>query len=181
MRKLGLIMSALIFLLTGCAGGMIGVPGPGLVWEEECTIYDDLEIQIVDPAAPNYSLIATKIKNPCAAHRLLVTAVKIPAVWYEKEYIDLFEQWAGKVQVIVESGISYKGLQDYIILEVGKLNSQAGITLLILSDGIFVFNEADLMLPKDKTLVLMSLNDLRKKVANMGIMYSGNVPYIPVS
>lgn len=159
MKRIFLIGLGLIFI-TGCAGFQL----PGTVFTAPCTVYEDVG------ATPENSLICKKIKNPCAVHKLLATAAKVPVIWKQKEYTDMFEKWAAKIQVIVESGVTYVFLQDLIIMEIAKLNENARMALLILSDGIFVFDEAEIMLPVDKALVLMSLTDLRRQVAQMAIL-----------
>jgi len=163
MKKLFFSICLGVIFVGGCAGFQL----PGTVFTAPCTIYEDVG------ATPENSLICAKIKNPCTVHKLLATAAKAPAIWKQKEYTDLFEKWAIKIQTIVESGVTYVFLQDLIIMEIAKLNRDAGMALLILSDGIFVFNEAEIMLPMDKTLVLMSLTDLRRQVAQMAILARG--------
>jgi len=162
MKKMFLIGLGLMFI-GGCAGFQL----PGTVFTVPCTIYEDVG------ATPENSLICAKIKNPCAVHKLLATAAKVPVIWKQKEYTDMFEEWAAKIQLIVESGVTYVFLQDLIVMEIAKLNQDAGMALLILSEGIFVFTEAEIMLPVDKTLVLMSLTDLRRQVAQMAILAGG--------
>lgn len=147
-------------LLVGCAG----IQTPGTVYNQPCTIYQDVG------ATPENSLIAAKLSNPCLVHRLLVTAAKLPVVWQKKAYVDLFDEWAGKFQTIVEYGITYKSLQDLVVVEIAKFNQEAGLALLIIGDGIFVFTETDMINQVDKKLILMSLADLRVQVARLGIL-----------
>ena len=45
-------------------------------------------------------------------------------------------------------------------MEAVKFNRDAGIILLVLGNGIFIFDEEEVILPMDKKLLLMSLTDL---------------------
>jgi len=160
MKKLLIVLIGLS--LVGCAG----LQAPGTVYNQPCTIYEDVG------ATPANSLIAAKLKNPCIVHRILVTAAKLPVIWQKKEYVDLFDVWAKKIQVVIETGLTYKALQDLIIMEIAKFNQEAGLALLIIGDGIFIFTETDMIMPVDKKLLLMSLADLRQQVARLGILAS---------
>jgi hypothetical protein len=151
-----------MFFIEGCGNQL---KRPQTVFDQPCSIYEDFG------ATPDNSLIANKIENPCAVQSLLATAAKLPAIWAEKEYTDLFEKWAIFIEEQVKFGISYQRLQDLVIMEIAKMNKQAGMTLLVLGDGIFVFGgETDMILPVDKKLVLASIEDLRAKVKQIALM-----------
>ena len=158
MGKLLLGIISLAFL--GCTG----IQTPQIVYNQPCTIYEDIG------ATPENSLVMAKISNPCLVHRLLVTAAKIPVVWGEQKYVEEFDTWANRIQGVIETGLSYKDLQDLIILEVAQFNKKAGLALLIIGDGVFVFDETEIIRPMDKKLFLMSLVDLRQQVAKLGIL-----------
>jgi len=160
MRKffLFLIVSAVLAMLAGCAG----TPTP---WNQPCTIYDDVG------ATPENSVIAKLIKNPCVAQKMLVTAAKAPYLWKKQEYIDMFNKWETYIEEIVRGGVTYSQLQTIVIAQVSKLNEEAGVVLLILSDGIFVFNgETALISEIDQTLILMSLEDLKTNVNQLTLI-----------
>lgn len=159
---LGVIAGIVILILSGCGNQW---KRPTTVFDQECTIYEDFG------ATPANSLIADKIANPCAVQSLLATAAKLPAIWAEKEYTDLFEKWAIFLEEQIKAGLTYQRLQDLVIFEVAKLNKEAGMTLLILGDGIFVFGgEVDMIMPVDKNMILASIEDLRAKVKQMALM-----------
>jgi len=135
------------------------------VFNQPCSIYEDVG------ATPDNSLIAKLIKNPCTAQKILATAVKIPYIWKQQEYVVMFMKWADKIQDIIKGGVTYDQLQAMVIVQVSKLNKDAGLSLLILSDSIFVFgNEASPIQEMDKKLLLMSLTDLKNKVNQMAII-----------
>jgi len=86
----------------------------------------------------------------------------------------MFEKWAWEIQAIIEEGISYQLLQEMVLIQIAKLNKEAGLALLIVSDGIFVFDgQGALIAPIDQKLLLMSLEDLRAQVKRMGILAGG--------
>ena len=129
-----------------------------------CTIYED-----VGATAEN-SVIAKLISNPCTAQRILAVAAKAPVIW-SPLYVDLFELWAGKIQAVIEAGISYSDLQVMVVAQIAKLNREAGLALLIVSDGIFVFDgQMQPIGDIDRKLLLMSLEDLRAKVKQLKIL-----------
>jgi hypothetical protein len=155
MRLAAVVM---VILFMGCAGVQPAYNTP-------CTIYEDFG------ATPENSLIAAKIANPCAAQRLLATAAKLPAVWAQKDYIEKFNKWSGIVHNAIAQGITYQALQDMVVMEVAKLNKEAGMTLLILGDGLLVFGEIQTPIsPVDQKMLLASLNDLRVQVARLSLM-----------
>ena len=152
------VMTTLI-VLAGCTGLQVGT-----TFNQPCTLYETFG------ATTENSVIASKITNPCAAQRLLATAAKLPAVWGQKEYIDKFNQWSGVVHSTILKGITYAALQDLVVMEIAKFNKEAGLTLLILSDGIMVFGEIQTPIkPMDQKLLLASLNDLWVQVANLSL------------
>lgn len=154
-KLIAVIMAAALF---GCTGLQVGDSIP-------CTIYADFG------ATPENSIIAKHIANPCVAQRLLATAAKLPAVWADKKYIDKFNQWSGVVHNAIAKGVSYAALQDMVVAEIAKLNKEAGMTLLILGDGLLVFGEVQSPIsPVDQKLLLASLNDLRVQVARLSLM-----------
>ena len=148
-----------LIVLAGCTGLQVGT-----TFNQPCTLYETFG------ATTENSVIASKITNPCAAQRLLATAAKLPAVWGQKEYIDKFNQWSGVVHSTILKGITYAALQDLVVMEIAKFNKEAGLTLLILSDGIMVFGEIQTPIkPMDQKLLLASLNDLWVQVANLSL------------
>ena len=67
----------------------------------------------------------------------------------------MFEKWAREIQTIIDAGISYQVLQEMVLMQTAKLNKEAGLALLIVSDGIFVFeNHGELISPIDQRLLL---------------------------
>ena len=156
MFKLVVVVMTLAFI--GCTGLQVGDSIP-------CTIYEDFG------ATPENSIIAKHIANPCTAQRLLATAAKLPAVWADKKYIDKFNQWSGIVHNAIATGLTYQALQDMVVAEIAKLNKEAGMTLLILGDGLLVFGEIQSPISAvDQKLLLASLNDLRVQVARLSLM-----------
>ena len=160
--KLAAVFAA-ILMLAGCSGMQIGTPS-----SVPCTIYTDFG------ATPENSLIAAKIQNPCTAQRVLVTAAKLPAVWAKEDYFVKFGKWADRIQMMINSGITYSNLQLQVVKAVAEYNAEAGMALLIVSDGLLVFEgELSLLKDMDKRLLLASLNDVRVQVANMGLAFGG--------
>ena len=157
MKRIFVLFSLLA--LFGCSG--LGIQ---TTFNQPCSIYEEIG------ATPENSLIASKIDNPCAAQKLLATAAKLPAVWGEKKYTDLFETWASKLESVVKGGTTYSGLQNMIVMEISKLNRKAGMVLLIISYNVLVFNESISINSMDMKLLLMSLEDLRKQVKQMAIV-----------
>jgi hypothetical protein len=162
MKLIGLLVACL-FVVVGCTGLQVSTPN-----SIPCTIYQDFG------ATTENSIIVTKVANPCVAQRLLVTAARLPAVWAKEEYFVKFGKWADRIQMMINSGITYSALQLQVTKAVAEYNAEAGMALLIVSDGLFVF-EGEMLVLKDmdKRLLLASLNDVRVKVANMGLSYSG--------
>jgi hypothetical protein len=161
-----MILAAILIAggFAGCATTGTDAPVIPTVFDQDCKIYEDVG------ATPENSLICKLIKNPCVAQKLLGLPVKVGVVW-KPEYAALFEEWADKIQMIIEVGVTYQTLQDIVLVQVAKLNKGAGMGLLIISDGIFVFGaHPELIGPIDKKLLLMSLEDLRAQVARMAIL-----------
>lgn len=159
MKKLTVLLIACA-LFIGCTGMQVGT-----VFTQPCTIYEEFG------ATPENSLIAAKIANPCAAQRMLATAAKLPAVWGQKQYVEQFNKWSGIIHDRITKGISYADLQALVVAEVAKFNAQAGMALLIVSDGLFVFEgEVQPLQPMDQKLLLASLNDLRVQVARLSLV-----------
>ena len=162
MKHIGLAVM-LIIALSGCSGLTVQTPN-----SVPCTIYQDFG------ATPENSIIVTKVANPCLAQRLLVTAARLPAVWAKEEYFTKFGAWANRIQMMINSGITYSALQLQVTKAVAEYNAEAGMALLIVSDSLFVFEgELAVLKDMDKRLLLASLNDVRVKVANMGLAYGG--------
>jgi hypothetical protein len=85
----------------------------------------------------------------------------------------MFELWAGKVELMIEGGLTYGQLQEIILIEVAKLNKEAGMALLLVSGSIFAFEgEQSPIKEMDKKLRLMSLEDLRAQVKRMALIAS---------
>lgn len=158
MKRYLLVLAMLV--LIGAVGGCATI---GTV-QTECTIYQDVG------ATADNSLIAKYIKDPCVAQRILATTAKVGAVW-KPEYIDLFDAWAIKIEAVIAAGISYDDLQNLVIMKIAETNKQAGLILLVVSDGIFVFDgHKEIIGATDKKLLLMSLEDLRAQVARLKIL-----------
>jgi hypothetical protein len=159
--KKTLLIAISVVMLAGCVTG----PQVQPVWNMPCTIYTDFG------ANPENSIIARHVQNPCAAQRLLATAAKLPAIWAQQKYIEQFNKWAGVVHQTIVQGTTYAGLQNLVIAEIAKLNREAGMTLLILSDGLLVFGQEEApIMPMDVKLLLASLNDLRVQVAALSLV-----------
>jgi len=163
--KLFLAMVLLIFMAFGCASNGTAPP---VIFNQPCDIYESIG------ATPENSVIAKLIKNPCTAQKILATAARIPYIWSQQQYVDLFMKWEGKIQEIIEGGVTYDQLQAMVIMQISKLNKDAGLALLVVSDGIFVFGNEDSPIKEmDKKLLLMSLADLKQKVEQMAIIGGG--------
>jgi len=169
MKRMIVVLMAVILMIVAIMGlGCVTTGEVPTVFNQPCSIYED-----VGATAEN-SLIAKMIPNPCAAQKILATAAKAPIVWADKAYVEMFEKWAGEIQAIIEEGISYQLLQEMVLIQIAKLNKEAGLALLIVSDGIFVFDgQGALIAPIDQKLLLMSLEDLRAQVKRMGILAGG--------
>ena len=159
MKKL--LFALYVVLLVGCAGF-----GVSTVFNDktECTLYEQYG------ATVDNSLIASKISNPCKATQLLGTLVKLPAVQWEKTYTEAFNSWADKIEAVVKEGISPKMLQDMVILQISMLNKKAGMTIMILADGILVFKEGEAFSPVDQKMLLALIGYLRDQVHLMEIL-----------
>jgi hypothetical protein len=156
-RHIFMVVAVFCMLFAGCAT----TDAPN---QPACTIYEDVG------ATPENSVIAKLIKDPCMAQRILATAAKAPIIW-SPEYVGMFESWADKIQIIIEAGVSYNDLQIMVVTQIAKLNREAGLALLIVSDGIFVFDgHTEVIGEVDKKLLLMSLEDLRAKVKKLGVL-----------
>ena len=131
------------------------------MFNQPCSLYEEFG------ATPENSLIAQKIKNPCAAQRILGIMAKLPAIQWQKEYTDAFDEWSNRILTAINSWISYKGLQDMVIMEISKLNAKVGMTMMVVSSGILVFDDTSPILPMDIKLIKASLVDLRAQVAQM--------------
>lgn len=154
---LAIFLAIMVLANVGCATFGLGT-------SEECTVYADIG------ATAENSVICSLIDDPCLAQRILATAAKAPVIW-KPEYVGMFDVWAGKVQEIIDTGLSYQALQDMIVVQIATINREAGLALLLVSDGIFVFNgHTELIGEIDKKLLLMSLEDLRAQVKRMAIL-----------
>jgi len=161
--KHGIVLIALLVLAFG--GCATTDPPVQTIFNQPCDIYEQVG------ATPENSVICSKISNPCAAQRLLAIAAKTPLIWGQEQYAELFEKWAGKVQSVIETGVTYEALQEIVLIEIAKLNREAGMALLMVSDGIFLFGgQQELIGDVDKRLLLMSLVDLRAQVSRMAVM-----------
>ena len=154
------------YVLSGCATDG-GAPVGTIFDDGNCTIYEDVG------ATPENSVIAKLIKNPCAAQTILATAAQLPFMWKQKNYYEMFDKWADKIQQYIESGMTYADLQQIVVISIANFNKDVGVGLLIVSDGILVFdNQKSIIGEKDRTLLLMSLTDLRAKVSRMATLTS---------
>ena len=158
MKKLLIALFAV--LLVGCAG----YQPVGTVFNEECSLYQTYG------ATSENSLIASVISNPCTAKRILGTLVKLPAVQWEGSYTTAFNIWADRIESAIGAGISPKALQDLVIAEVAKLNKKVGMTIMILSDGLLVFKEDQIFLPKDREMLLALIGYLKDQVHMMELL-----------
>jgi len=129
-----------------------------------CTLYEQYE------ATPENSLIAANISDPCAANRIITLIAKLGVVQWEKEYIEEFNKWSDEVKFFIADGITYKAVQDMIIVKIAQLNMKAGLTLFILSDGILVFDTEQVIMEKDVELLTALIDNLKREVNSLGIM-----------
>jgi len=128
-------------------------------------VYEQVE------ATPENSVIAARIKNPCVAQKAFVTAAEMPMIWAGAEYLSKFDAWYLRIRNMVESGISMSDLQNIVIMKVAEFNGHVGMTLLVLSNNFLVFeNDIQLQGPVDKTLTLMSLDDLYNNVHKLSLI-----------
>lgn len=151
-----LAIALAMMLTTGCALFSMN--------QQPCNIYEKFG------ATPENSLIAAKIEDPCAASRIISMVSKLPVIKFEKLYIDAFNEWADRVRSLIATGITYKSVQDMIILKIAQLNVKAGLTMFILSDGILVFDTQQLIMPKDVELLTSLIDDLKRQVNALGAM-----------
>ena len=156
MKPISILLCA---VFVACAGGPVG-----MTEGEQCTIYEDYG------ANWGNSLIAAKIDDPCRAVRLITMAAKLPVIEWKRRYTLLFDDWATKMEAVVQDNINYADLQNLVLMEVSKLNTKAGMTLLVVSDGIFVFTERGLLKDKDVELMLALIAHLRKEVKKMEVL-----------
>lgn len=163
MTKVNLKCLALAVLIP-VAMLMSGCKGLPIAPVEECKIYQAYG------ATPENSLIAAKIPDPCLAKRLITVSAKLPALEYERAYTDAFDEWAGKMEVLIQGNLTYADMQDLVLIEVAKLNKKAGMAMLIVSDSILVFNERGLLKDKDVELLLGLITHLRVEVAKMAML-----------
>ena len=156
MRKLIYLLP--LVLLLGCAGEQI------VVTPVNCNIYE------VYGATPENSMIAAKISNPCLVADAIVIAAKIPAIHWKEKYADEFDVWANKIEAVLKDGISLSELRDIVVVEVSKLNEEAGLTILAISPIMNQFWEVGPMKSKDTEMLLGLVQRLRAEVAQMVIM-----------
>jgi len=150
-----------LFMLVGC-GSMLQIAP---VTSQPCDVYEQVG------ATSENSIIAAKIANPCVAQKAFVTAAQLPMIWAGEKYLSEFDAWYVRIRSTVEAGLSMSDLQSAIILKVAEFNKQAGMTLLILSNNFLVFeNDIQLQGSVDKTLTLMSLDDLYNSVHKLSLI-----------
>ena len=152
------IIFALLFVVTGCTQFNTGVT---LV---QCTIYQDFG------ATPQNSIIAAKISNPCLAADLIVVAAKVGVIYWEAKYAYAFDQWATKIEVVLNNGVTATELRDIVMMEVLKLNKEIGLTFLAISPIINQFTETTMLFPVDTQMLLALVKRLRVEVAQMAIL-----------
>jgi hypothetical protein len=155
MNKLLSLLIVVPLLLVSCA--TFGTAPP-------CTLYEQYG------ATPENSLIAAKIKDPCAANRIITVVAKMPVIQYEEEYIEQFNLWAEEIKIVIANGATYKSIQDMLLLKVAQLNMKAGLSLFILTEGILVFDTVQVILPKDVELLVDLIDNLKREVSFMGRM-----------
>jgi hypothetical protein len=130
----------------------------------ECTIYQEFE------ATPENSIIAETIPDPCLTKNLITVAAKLPIVEFGTEYATAFDAWASKLEIVVENGVSMARLRDIILIEVVKLNTKIGFTLLAISPIISSFTDTAPMLETDASMLLSLIKHLRTEVAMMAAL-----------
>ena len=97
-------------------------------------------------------------------------AAKVGVVYWEKEYTDAFNQWATKIEIVLNNGVTASELRDIVMLEVLKLNKEIGLTFLAISPIINQFNEPTMLLPVDIQMLLALVKRLRAEVAQMAVL-----------
>ena len=158
MKKYLFIILTLLLVTTGCIQGTTGVT------PVQCTIYQDFA------ATPENSVIVQKISNPCLAMDLIVVAAKMGVIYWEDKYADAFDQWATKIEVVLNNGVTFAELRDIVMIEVLKLNKEIGLTFLAISPIINQFNETTMLLPVDTQMSLALISRLRAEVAQMAVL-----------
>ena len=171
-RVMEYIAIVMVALIAACSSIPLefGWDKPG-----ECNVYEKVG------ATPENSLIAKRIANPCQAQKVIGTLTKVAVVWSEVN-VDDFNAWATKVEEYIAAGFTYYDLQQWLTMEIAKLNLKAGVTLLIVSDLLVQFPDKTPVMEKDQTLMLMSVTDLKQQVAKLALLYKstareGWVPY----
>ena len=157
MKELIFLWTVVIFTAFGCASLHLNNSAP-------CDIYAKFG------ATPENSMIAEKITDPCEASRIISLAAKLPVIQFEKEYVKGFNIWYSYTRSYIAGGVTYKSVQDMILLKIAQLNFKAGMTLFILSDDLLVFNNARIIKPKDVQLMTALLDKLHQDVNSLGAL-----------
>ncbi len=153
-----IVLTAVFFMSCASVPFEFGWEKPG-----ECGIYEEVG------ATPENSLIAKRIVNPCQAQRILATVAKVGVIWSEVN-IEEFNKWADLVESYVVSGITYYDIQQFVTMEIAKLNLKVGVTLLVFSDLLVKFPDKTLIMEKDQTLLKMSIVDIRQQVQKLALL-----------
>jgi len=155
-----IVITVSLLLIAGCAN--LGVR-PAI--DQPCNIYEQVG------ATPENSVIAARIANPCVVQKGLIVIVQSPIIWASKNYVEQFDAWADKVKMLIETGVSLSDLQTLVLMKVAEFNREAGLTMLILSNNFLVFKDVtDDTGEIDKTLLLMSINDLIAQVHKLALI-----------
>jgi hypothetical protein len=158
MKKAMVVFIGILVVVLGCSGGQ--VPFFSTTVTQPCTVCQD-----VMPGEP--SLICERIPNPCAAYKLISTAGQAGAVW-EAYTIDQAINFMQKdVIPKIKVGLSYEALQFMLTQQIAKFNKKLGATYLILSSEVLIFQDTDLMFPKDQALTLMAAENFVKKLERL--------------
>lgn len=153
MKYLAIALCA--FMLSGC----VTIKSP--IVEENC----------IDPLQFPNSEILKRLENPCATHKMIVTAVKsgllLEAVEYEElsKTLDAIDGKLAAAEVVMAGNVKL-----VLVKLIGNVNQKAGAVALLLSDTFLEFPDEVPFFQSDIALLRLALADLKDQIKALTLL-----------
>ena len=152
-------MKYCIIVLCLIIAGCVTLKQP--VAEENC----------IDPANYPNSEILKRLDNPCATHKMLVTAVQtgvlLEAVEYEEmeKTIDAIDEKLATADVVMAGNVKL-----VLVRLIGETNKKAGAVALLLSNTFLEFPDEVPFFKSDIALLRLALADLKVQLKALTLL-----------
>jgi hypothetical protein len=146
---------ALCLIIAGC----VTLKQP--IAEENC----------IDPANYPNSEILKRLDNPCATHKMLVTAVQtgvlLEAIEYEEmeKTIDAIDEKLATAEVVMAGNVKL-----VLVRLIGETNKKAGAVALLLSNTFLEFPDEVPFFKSDIALLRLALADLKVQLKALTLL-----------